>query len=90
MGYMEPPWTQQAPKQCLGYVQLIAGRFMDAEITYSEDLNENPENPWSIIGLAQVYTSMHRKEAADELLSKLNKSIPIQLKSSCPLLLINA
>ena len=40
-------------RQSLGAVFLQAGRAAEAEAIYREDLRRNPENGWSLFGLAQ-------------------------------------
>ncbi|MBI2893416.1 MAG: tetratricopeptide repeat protein [Deltaproteobacteria bacterium] len=51
--YDEPPPWYQPVRQLLGLVLLTAGRPREAELVYREDLRKNPENGWSLIGLAQ-------------------------------------
>jgi tetratricopeptide (TPR) repeat protein len=52
--YDEPaPWYQPV-RQYLGDALVKAGRWADAERVYREDLKENPENGWSLFGLAQA------------------------------------
>jgi cytochrome c-type biogenesis protein CcmH/NrfG len=49
--YDEPPdWIQPA-RHTLGAVLLRAGRPAEAEAVYREDLQKNPENGWSLMGL---------------------------------------
>ena len=40
-------------RQTLGAALLQAGRAAEAEAVYREDLRRNPENGWSLFGLAQ-------------------------------------
>jgi cytochrome c-type biogenesis protein CcmH/NrfG len=40
-------------RQSLGAALLQAGRAAEAEAVYREDLRWNPENGWSLFGLAQ-------------------------------------
>ena len=47
-----PPWYYPA-RQSLGVALLQAGRAAEAEAVYREDLRRNPENGWSLFGLAQ-------------------------------------
>ncbi len=51
--YMEPPPWFYPVRQSLGAVLLAAGRATEAEAVYREDLRRNPENGWSLYGLAQ-------------------------------------
>jgi len=52
--YDEPPAWYYPVRQSLGAVLLTAGRASDAEAVYREDLKRNPENGWSLFGLAQA------------------------------------
>jgi tetratricopeptide (TPR) repeat protein len=51
--YTEPPAWWRPTRQVLGAVLLEAGRPVEAEAVYREDLRRNPENGWSLLGLAQ-------------------------------------
>jgi tetratricopeptide (TPR) repeat protein len=51
--YTEPPDWHAPVRQTLGAVLLAAGRPGEAEVVYWEDLRRNPENGWSLFGLAQ-------------------------------------
>jgi len=51
--YMEPPPWYFPVRQSLGAVLLKAGRAAEAEAVYRADLQRNPENGWSLYGLAQ-------------------------------------
>jgi tetratricopeptide (TPR) repeat protein len=51
--YMEPPPWYFPVRQALGAVLLQAGRPAEAAAVYREDLRRNPENGWSLYGLAQ-------------------------------------
>jgi tetratricopeptide (TPR) repeat protein len=52
--YMEPPPWYYPVRQSLGAVLLSAGRAKEAEAVYREDLRRNPENGWSLYGLARA------------------------------------
>lgn len=52
--YDEPPPWYYPVRQSLGAVLLAAGRASEAEAIYREDLKRNPENGWSLFGLAQA------------------------------------
>lgn len=49
--YMEPPYWHHPVRQTYGATLLRAGRAVDAEKTYREDLKRHPENGWSLYGL---------------------------------------
>jgi len=51
--YQEPTDWYFPVRQALGAVLLAAGRPADAEEVYREDLEINPDNGWSLYGLAQ-------------------------------------
>ena len=51
--YTEPPPWYYPVRQSLGAVLLAAGRAQAAEAVYREDLARNPNNGWSLYGLAQ-------------------------------------
>lgn len=86
MGYMEPPWAEQPPKQCLGYLLTLDKRYEEAKRAFDQDLAENPWNPWSMLGLAQLYASMHLRKESETMMFKFSKSGSAELDSSCPLL----
>ncbi|MCG3131759.1 MAG: hypothetical protein FLDDKLPJ_02564 [Phycisphaerae bacterium] len=50
--YMEPPEWVQPVRHTLGAVLVSAGRYDEAETVYREDLDNWPENGWSLHGLA--------------------------------------
>jgi predicted Zn-dependent protease len=51
--FTEPPPWYSPVRQTLGAVLLQAGRAADAERVYRDDLARNPNNGWSLFGLAQ-------------------------------------
>jgi tetratricopeptide (TPR) repeat protein len=51
--FTEPPPWYYPVRQSLGAALLQAGRAAEAEAVYREDLRWNPENGWSLFGLAQ-------------------------------------
>ena len=51
--FTEPPPWYFPVRQALGAALLQAGRAAEAEAVYREDLRRNPENGWSLFGLAQ-------------------------------------
>jgi tetratricopeptide (TPR) repeat protein len=51
--FTEPPPWYYPVRQSLGVALLQAGRAGEAEAVYREDLRLNPENGWSLFGLAQ-------------------------------------
>jgi len=51
--FTEPPPWYFPVRQALGAVLLQAGRAGEAEKVYREDLDRNPDNGWSLFGLAE-------------------------------------
>ena len=64
--YGEPPDWHLPVRHTLGSVLIAAGRPVDAERTFREDLDRFPENGWSLLGLARSLEAQGRvAEAAD-------------------------
>jgi len=61
--YTEPPPWYYPVRQSLGAVLLAAGRAAEAEAVYRKDLEQNPENGWSLYGLAR---SLHTQRKVAE------------------------
>jgi len=51
-------------RQALGAVLLQAGRAPEAEAVYRDDLRRNPDNGWSLFGLAQSLRAQNRAAEA--------------------------
>jgi tetratricopeptide (TPR) repeat protein len=65
MIYDEPKDWQQPARQYLGNVLIKAGNYTNAEKTFREDLEINPNNGWSLTGLAISLAKQNKnKEAA--------------------------
>lgn len=64
MIYNEPKDWQQPARQYLGSVLIKAGRFAEAETVFREDLQINPKNGWSYVGLATALKRQGRKKEA--------------------------
>jgi len=62
--YDEPPPWYYPVRQSLGAVLLAAGRAQQAEAVYREDLKRNPENGWSLFGLAQALRTQSKTAEA--------------------------
>lgn len=65
--YDEPATWHHPVRQVLGAVLLDAGRPADAERVYREDLDEYPNNGWSLFGLAQALRAQGRAAEAAEV-----------------------
>lgn len=64
MGYTEPPDWYYPARHNLGAALLDAGRPGEAETVYWQDLRRYPENPYSLLGLAQSLRARGRDEEA--------------------------
>lgn len=62
--YDEPPPWHQPVRQMLGNVQLRAGRYADAVVTFRADLRWVPRNGWSLNGLATALRALGRTAEA--------------------------
>ena len=51
--FTEPPAWYYPVRQSLGAALLAGGRPAEAEAVYRDDLKRNPDNGWSLFGLAQ-------------------------------------
>jgi predicted Zn-dependent protease len=51
--FTEPPVWYFPVRQSRGAALLAGGRPVEAEAVYRDDLKRNPENGWSLFGLAQ-------------------------------------
>jgi tetratricopeptide (TPR) repeat protein len=65
--YEEPPAWFMPLRQRLGAILLAAGRPVQAEKAYREDLARRPENGWSLFGLAQSLRAQNKTEAAAKI-----------------------
>jgi tetratricopeptide (TPR) repeat protein len=62
--FTEPPPWYYPVRQSLGFALLQAGRAAEAEAVYREDLRRNPENGWSLFGLARSLRAQGRSADA--------------------------
>jgi tetratricopeptide (TPR) repeat protein len=62
--YNEPPGWYYPVRHTLGAVLLEAGRPLEAEVVYWQDLRENPDNGYALHGLAQSLRAQGRDEEA--------------------------
>lgn len=65
--YDEPPGWHAPVRHTLGAVLLEAGRAADAEAAYRAELRRNPENGWSLHGLAQALRAQGKDAEAAEV-----------------------
>jgi tetratricopeptide (TPR) repeat protein len=84
LNYTEPAdWT--GARLNLGAVLLKAGRPLEAEMVYWEDLRNNPESGWALFGLTQALRAQDKKDdaaAAEERFRKAWANADFELKES--------
>ena len=61
-------------RQALGAVLLDAGRPVEAEAVYWDDLKRNAENGWALFGLVQALTAQGKKEDAARAQQRFDKA----------------
>jgi tetratricopeptide (TPR) repeat protein len=66
LNYDEPADWLLPARHVLGRILLAAGRAREAEATYRQDLQRNPENGWALLGLAQALEAQGTSDAARE------------------------
>ncbi len=84
--YDEPPGWMQPVRHAFGALLLASGRFAEAEAVYRADLERNPENGWSLLGLEQALTAQGETQGVDELRTRRAaawKRADVQPTSSC-------
>jgi tetratricopeptide (TPR) repeat protein len=64
--YDEPPGWHAPVRQALGAVLLAAGRPVEAEAVYREELQRNPGNGWSLRGLADSLAAQQKGGEAQQ------------------------
>jgi len=72
--FTEPPPWYFPVRQTLGAVLLQAGRASDAEQVYREDLRRNPDNGWSLFGLAQSLKAQGKTADAGQIDESFRKA----------------
>ena len=82
--YDEPPPWYYPVRQSLGAVLLAAGRAKEAEAAYREDLEEHPDNGWSLFGLAASLKAQNSPQAeeAQQRFQKAWANADVQPRSS--------
>jgi len=64
LAYMEPPTWYHPVRHSLGKALLAAGRAVEAERAFRDDLRRFPENGWALRGLAQALEAQGRTAEA--------------------------
>jgi tetratricopeptide (TPR) repeat protein len=72
--YAEPDDWHLPPRHALGAALLAAGRADEAEVVYWEDLRRNPENGWSLTGLARALRMQKKDELAESVEQRLRRA----------------
>ena len=72
--YDEPPGWHAPTRQTLGALLLEAGKPSEAETVYREELQRNPDNGWSLYGLAQSLRAQKREADAREVDARFAKA----------------
>jgi len=72
--YTEPYEWHYPPRHALGAALLDAGRAMEAETVYWEDLKRNPENGWALFGLAQALRAQKKTDDAAIVEARFKKA----------------
>jgi tetratricopeptide (TPR) repeat protein len=65
--FTEPPPWYFPVRQALGAALLAGGQAAEAEAVYRADLEKNPDNGWSLFGLAQTLRAQGRTAEASEV-----------------------
>jgi len=65
--YTEPPDWYFPVRQSLGAALLKAGRPLEAEVVYWDDLKHNPDNGWSLFGLMKSLEAQDKDEKAADI-----------------------
>jgi tetratricopeptide (TPR) repeat protein len=72
--YDEPPAWNWPARMKLGAVLLEAGKPAEAEQAYRDELQRNPENGWSLNGLAKALKAQGKKKEAQEVADRFAKA----------------
>jgi tetratricopeptide (TPR) repeat protein len=72
--YDEPPAWNWPARLALGNVLLQAGKAAEAEQVFRDELTRNPENGWSLHGLARALKAQGKQQEADEAAERFAKA----------------
>lgn len=72
--YDEPPAWNWPARMKLGAVLLEAGKPAEAELAYRDELRRNPENGWSLNGLAKALKAQGKKKESQEVAERFSKA----------------
>lgn len=74
LAYDEPSNWFFPVRHLLGAELLAAGKSAAAESVYREDLRRNPDNGWSLFGLAQALRAQHRESEAMQVEARFKQA----------------
>jgi tetratricopeptide (TPR) repeat protein len=74
LNYEEPPPWYYPVRETLGMELLAAGKTTDAEQVFRDDLKQNPENGWSLNGLALCLRARNASDEAASVDARLKKA----------------
>ena len=77
MIYQEPPDWYAPARQALATTLARARRWAEAETAYRADLVRNPENGWSLSGLAAALDAQGNSNEAEDARKRLEKAWPL-------------
>jgi tetratricopeptide (TPR) repeat protein len=72
--YFEPPDWYPPVRHQLGATLLAGGEAGQAEAIYREDLARNPENGWSLFGLAESLSAQGKIEEASQVRARFERA----------------
>jgi tetratricopeptide (TPR) repeat protein len=72
--FTEPPPWYFPVRQSLGAALLAGGRAVEAEAVYRDDLKRNPENGWSLYGLARSLQAQGKTAEAAAVEARFQKA----------------
>lgn len=73
LAYNEPPSWYFPTRHILGAILLDAGRPVEAEVVYWEDLKHNPDNAYSLYGMYQALSAQNKEALAMEFKAKYDQ-----------------
>jgi tetratricopeptide (TPR) repeat protein len=84
--YSEPPDWIHPVRHALGATLLAENRTAEAEAVYREDLRRQPNNGWSLLGLARSLKLQGKTAEAEKIDAQFQavwKDADLQISSSC-------
>jgi tetratricopeptide (TPR) repeat protein len=72
--FTEPPVWYYPVRQSLGAALLAGGRAVEAEAVYRDDLRRNPDNGWSLFGLARSLRAQGKAAEAAAVEARFQKA----------------